>query len=203
MHLRQGHMTSSTKQSVACIVSVVFFVFCVTLHGYCTLPIKFVSTDTKVVLNTSVLPSVSTVQSSVPLTSDRCSERVHEYIEEQERLERERIERERLELERAQAKNKPTSSSTSSASSNNFRSAGVLYDGTYKYTWYSSNSLYHYRTPEWTPGPDGIYRDSDGYVVVASSDYAQGTVISNTPFGACKVYDSGCASGTIDVYTNF
>ena len=87
--------------------------------------------------------------------------------------------------------------------SGSFKSAGVWYDNNYRYTWYSSNVLYHYRTPEWTAGSDGIYRDSDGYVVVASSDLPQGTIVEGTPFGACKVYDSGCASGTLDVYTNF
>ena len=86
---------------------------------------------------------------------------------------------------------------------NGFESDGVWQDENYRYTWYSSNVLYHYRTPEWTAGSDGIYRDSEGYVVVASSDHPQGTVIEGTPFGACKVYDSGCASGTLDVYTNF
>lgn len=86
---------------------------------------------------------------------------------------------------------------------NGFESDGVWQDENYRYTWYSSNVLYHYRTPEWTAGSDGIYRDSEGYVVVASSDHPQGTVIENTPFGAAKVYDTGCASGTLDVYTNF
>ena len=86
---------------------------------------------------------------------------------------------------------------------NSFQSDGVWQDENYRYTWYSSNVLYHYRTPEWTAGSDGIYRDAEGYVVVASSDHPQGTVIESTPFGAAKVYDSGCASGTLDVYTNF
>lgn len=84
-----------------------------------------------------------------------------------------------------------------------FESDGVWQDENYRYTWYSSNVLYHYRTPEWTAGTDGIYRDAEGYVVVASSDHPQGTVIESTPFGAAKVYDTGCASGTLDVYTNF
>lgn len=88
-------------------------------------------------------------------------------------------------------------------SENSFESDGVWSDGTYRYTWYSSNAAYHYRTPEWTAGSDGIYRDAEGYVVVASSDHPQGTVIESTPFGAAKVYDTGCASGTLDVYTNF
>lgn len=92
---------------------------------------------------------------------------------------------------------------TPSSGTGNFQSDGVWYDNNYRYTWYSSNAAYHYRTPEWSAGSDGIYRDSEGYVVVASSDYAQGTVIEDTPFGAAKVYDTGCASGTLDVYTNY
>ena len=89
-----------------------------------------------------------------------------------------------------------------SSDSGNFKSQGVIYQNGIRYTYYSSNVLYHYRTPEWNAGSDGIYRDSDGYIVVASSDYSQGSVVS-TPFGAGRVYDSGCASGTIDIYTNF
>ena len=92
---------------------------------------------------------------------------------------------------------------TPSSGTGNFQSDGVWYDNNYRYTWYSSNAAYHYRTPEWSAGSDGVYRDSEGYVVVASSDYAQGTVIEDTPFGAVKVYDTGCASGTLDVYTNY
>lgn len=90
-----------------------------------------------------------------------------------------------------------------SSGTGNFQADGVWHDENYRYTWYSSNAAYHYRTPEWSAGSDGIYRDSEGYVVVASSDYAQGTVIEDTPFGAAKVYDTGCASGTLDVYTNY
>ena len=92
---------------------------------------------------------------------------------------------------------------TPSSGSDNFQADGVWYDENYRYTWYSSNAAYHYRTPEWTAGSDGVYRDSEGYVVVASSDHAQGTVIEDTPFGPAKVYDTGCASGTLDIYTNY
>lgn len=87
-------------------------------------------------------------------------------------------------------------------SSNNFKIQGVIYQNGIRYTYYSSRILYHYRTPEWTVGNDGIYRDGNGYIIVASVDYPQGAIVS-TPFGAGKVYDSGCASGTIDIYTNF
>ena len=83
-----------------------------------------------------------------------------------------------------------------------FVSQGVRdYDGT-KETWYSSNILYHYRTPEWTPDDEGYYRDADGYYVVASTDHGQGEVI-DTSKGEAKVYDTGCASGVTDFYTNF
>ena len=69
-------------------------------------------------------------------------------------------------------------------------------------TWYSSNAAYHYRTGEWTPDSEGYYRDADGYYVVASSDYAQGEVV-NTSKGEARVYDSGPASGNIDMYVNW
>ena len=46
---------------------------------------------------------------------------------------------------------------------------------------------------------DGVSYDSDGYIVVASSDYEKGTVIE-TPYGDARVWDTGCASGTVDIY---
>lgn len=130
------------------------------------------------------------------------------YIDEQNRLAEEaRIaEEQRIAAEQAAIaaqQRQYTPSSTNVGTANSFKSDGVWNDGAYRYTWYSSNVLHHYRTSEWTPDANGVYRDSDGYAVVASSDHSQGTVISNTPFGAAKVYDTGCASGTLDVYTNF
>lgn len=106
-------------------------------------------------------------------------------------------------LQQCQADTPVAPSSSQYSGSSDLRTAGVLYDSNYRYTYYSSNVLYHYRTPEWTPDSNGYYRDSDGYVVVASSDHAQGTVINSEILGPCKVYDSGCASGTLDVYTNY
>lgn len=69
-------------------------------------------------------------------------------------------------------------------------------------TAYSSNVLYHYRTSEWTPDEYGFYRTDDGYYVVASSDYEQGTVIE-TSRGEAMVLDSGCDSGIVDFYCNW
>ena len=86
------------------------------------------------------------------------------------------------------------------------RTQGVIYDGDYRYTWYSQRVL---------PGGgleiDGRHVSDEGYVVdaderivVASSDLARGTEL-DVPFGSGKavVLDTGCASGTIDVYTDF
>ncbi|MDO4466547.1 MAG: hypothetical protein Q4C49_06005 [Bacillota bacterium] len=83
-----------------------------------------------------------------------------------------------------------------------FAHVGVIYENGIRYTYYSSNVLYHYRTPEWTLGEDGIYRDDQGYIIVASNDHAQGTKV-HTPFGKGIVRDCGCASGTIDIYVGF
>ena len=68
-------------------------------------------------------------------------------------------------------------------------------------TWYSSNRLYHYRTSEWTVDANGVYRDADGYVVVASPYGADGSLIE-TSHGTGKAYDY-CPGGTVDIYTNW
>lgn len=83
-----------------------------------------------------------------------------------------------------------------------FRSAGVIFMHGYRYSYYSSNVLYHYRTPEWFACDDHLYRTADGHIVVASGDHPQGTIVP-TPFGPGKVLDHCYASGTIDIYVNF
>lgn len=95
-----------------------------------------------------------------------------------------------------------------SAYDNDFQSVGVVYgeDGT-RYTWYSQNVLPGGGLMELNNNgrhvdERGFVCDGDGYIAVASNDYDLGTVV-NTPFGAGKVYDGGCDSGTIDVYTDF
>lgn len=112
------------------------------------------------------------------------------------------LERQRQQRAAQQQQQQAAQQQSYSGNSGSFKSQGVIYQNGIRYTYYSSNVLYHYCTPEWNAGSDGIYRDSAGYIVVASSDHSQGSVVS-TPFGAGKVYDSGCASGTIDIYTNF
>lgn len=86
----------------------------------------------------------------------------------------------------------------------NFRRDGVLYDSGYRYTYYSSNVLRHYKTDQWTLGSDGIYRDSNGRVIVASDAHPQGTVLNTELFGEVVVQDCGVGrSDTLDVYTGF
>ena len=77
--------------------------------------------------------------------------------------------------------------------------SGVNYFNGRRETYYSSNVLYHYRTPEWTLDSEGFYRTSSGQYVVAASDMPQGTVFQGSK-GECIVLDSGCAAGTTDYY---
>lgn len=79
---------------------------------------------------------------------------------------------------------------------------GVIYQNGFRYTYYEESVL---------PGgglsipgrhhEDGFICDGDGYICVASNDFSYGTVVP-VPFAGRmgKVYDCGCASGTIDIY---
>ena len=51
---------------------------------------------------------------------------------------------------------------------------------------------------------DGTIRDQDGYICVAANQsyMAKGTILI-TSLGPAKVYDTGCAYGTIDIYVNW
>ena len=87
-----------------------------------------------------------------------------------------------------------------------FQWLGVVEDDGVTYTWYSENVLPGGGLDDlnangrWSDGD--FVRDGDGYIAVASSDYEKGTVV-DTPWGEAKVYDTGCESGKIDVYTSF
>lgn len=82
---------------------------------------------------------------------------------------------------------------------------GVVYYNNHKETYYAEEVL---------PGPglnipvrhvayDGTIRDENSYIVVASdlSFYPRGSIVE-TSLGLGKVYDTGCAYGTIDIYVN-
>lgn len=136
-------------------------------------------------------------------------------INEQERLEQEEADRKAAEKKAKENQKQAAVSSptTGTIDGSFFKKMGVINENGWRYTWYSSNVLHHYRTSEWTPDENGVYRDSAGNVVVAcvaevdeDGDIVryvnQGETLP-TPFGIGKVYDSGCAAGTIDVYVNF
>ncbi|MCC8141470.1 MAG: hypothetical protein LIO56_02905 [Lachnospiraceae bacterium] len=84
------------------------------------------------------------------------------------------------------------------------RSKGVVYYNGHKETWYSERVLPGggLNIPGRHTDEQGLVRDGDGYICVASSDYPKGTIVE-TSLGTGKVYDCGCASGTIDIYTNW
>lgn len=73
-----------------------------------------------------------------------------------------------------------------------------------KETWYSQRVLPGggLNIPGRHVNEEGFVCDADGYICVASSDYAKGTVLE-TSRGIGKVYDCGCASGTVDLYTDW
>ncbi len=84
------------------------------------------------------------------------------------------------------------------------RQAGMVYYGGHKETYYSENVLPGpgLSIPDRHHGDDGTIRDADGYICVAS-DYSflpYGSIIV-TSLGPGKVYDTGCAWGTVDIYT--
>lgn len=86
------------------------------------------------------------------------------------------------------------------------RSNGVVYFMGHRETWYSTNEGCGQTTAVSIPGKhvaeDGTIRDEDGYICVASSDLPFYSIVM-TSVGPGKVYDCGCSSGTIDVYTTW
>ena len=116
---------------------------------------------------------------------------VQAYLAEQAR----KVEAEKL-IQTKIVKETPTYSNSTNC---NLKSAGVVYFGGLRFTYYSSRVLYHYRTPEWHTNASGMYCDAAGYLVCARSDVPMGT-ITETPWGTAKVYDCGCADGTVDMY---
>lgn len=81
---------------------------------------------------------------------------------------------------------------------------GVVYFNGHRETYYSQKVLPGggLNIPGRHVAEDGTIRDADGYICVASSDLPWGTIVE-TSLGTGKVYDCGCASGTIDIYTDW
>ena len=86
-----------------------------------------------------------------------------------------------------------------------FQWQGVLYWGDWRWTYYSQRIL---------PGPgleipgrhvdqDGYVCDENDYICIASSTLSKGTIV-DTPLGKQgKIYDCGCPSDVLDVYTDW
>lgn len=86
------------------------------------------------------------------------------------------------------------------------KSKGVVYYDNHKETYYSERVLPggSLNIPGRHIADDGTVRDGDGYIcVAANSSYLSRGSIVKTSLGPAKVYDSGCASGIIDIYTNW
>ena len=92
----------------------------------------------------------------------------------------------------------------SSSSNPLTRSKGVVYYNGHRETWYSQKVLPGggLKIPGRHVDSRGLVCDGNGYICVASSDLIKGTIVE-TSLGTGKVYDSGCAKNTIDIYTNW
>ena len=101
----------------------------------------------------------------------------------------------------------PSYTSSSTACDNPLTpSMGVKYFNGHRETWYSQRVLpgNGLNIPGRHVASDGTIRDKDGYIVLASDlSYAPRGTIIQTSLGPGKVYDTGCAYGTIDIYTDW
>ena len=86
------------------------------------------------------------------------------------------------------------------------KSKGAIYFENHKETYYSQRVLKgsSLNIPGRHVATDGTIRDGSGYIAVAanSSYLSKGTIVK-TSLGPAKVYDCGCASGIIDIYTDW
>ena len=90
-------------------------------------------------------------------------------------------------------------------SNEEFKYHGVIYWNDLKWTWYSQKVLPGggLDIPGRHVDENNYVCDENDYICLASNDMPKGTII-DTPLGKKgKVYDCGCPSGVVDVYTNF
>lgn len=83
---------------------------------------------------------------------------------------------------------------------------GALYFNGHKETYYSQRVLpgSSLAIPGRHVADDGTVRDGEGFICVAA-DYSYlpyGSVVM-TSLGPAKVYDTGCAAGTVDIYVDW
>lgn len=86
------------------------------------------------------------------------------------------------------------------------RSKGAQYFNGHKETYYSERVLpgTSLAIPGRHVADDGTVRDGDGFICVAADPgfMPKGSILI-TSLGPAKVYDCGCAYGTIDIYVNW
>ena len=86
------------------------------------------------------------------------------------------------------------------------KSRGAMYFNGHRETYYSEKVLpgNGLSIPGRHVADDGTIRDADGYICVAADPgyMARGSILI-TSLGPAKVYDSGCAYGTIDIYVSW
>jgi len=84
------------------------------------------------------------------------------------------------------------------------KEGGVNWYNGRKETWYSQRVLPGggLDIPGRHVDERGLICDVDGYICVAASDLAYGSIVA-TSLGLGKVYDSGCEAGVTDIYTDW
>ena len=110
----------------------------------------------------------------------------------------------RSNIERKITKNNNIETKGSSSSNPLTRSKGVVYYNGHRETWYSQKVLpgRGLKIPGRHVDSRGLVCDGNGYICVASSDLAKGTIVE-TSLGTGKVYDCGCPENTIDIYCDW
>lgn len=86
-----------------------------------------------------------------------------------------------------------------------FKVIGVIRWNGWRWTWYTERILpgEGLKIPGRHNDADGYVCDENDYICLASTTLKKGTII-DTPLGKKgKVYDCGCAEGTVDVYVNW
>ena len=86
-----------------------------------------------------------------------------------------------------------------------FKYLGIIEWNGWRWTWYSQNVLPGggLNIPGRHVDENNYICDENNYICLATYELPQGTIV-DTPFGKQgKVYDTGCPSGILDVYTNF
>ena len=159
-----------------------------------------INTTTTIVTTTTTEPTtVITTTKKIITTTEKITEPpATEYIEEEEKYVDYEDEEEEEYIE-------PNYNSDVYYSPSEFQFQGVIWYNGLKWTYYSDYVLEGSGLD--IPGrhydENNYICDSNGYIVLASCDYAKGTIL-NTPLGKQgKIYDYCPTSGIVDVYVHW